>query len=190
MKQQTPRINRFLGEWLSNLTKEGLALDANTIHAKAYNLVGDDVVPGLVLWGNSPLHQQLEEVFKHKAFTYVSPIEIGPIDLELDKYYRFEVVEGVSIHFENGVAIVEESETTFNSTFYGTGKDFIARAIFEGAFALEEVGHVYEDKDQFYEDIMFETLFHNRPVFLLGEDAEKDVKVTWEDMGLAMVSKS
>lgn len=130
----TPRINRFLGEWLDSQTspdffKKGLIL------LNAYDFLDSkaDAIPGLIAHKKSPLRQQLDEAI----------------------------------------------------TYYGLGAYFICRAIFNNEFDIDS-GFQYDDEELFYEDIEFDPLFHNKPVFLLGNTPSDDMEVAWQDVGISI----
>ena len=88
----TPRINRFLGEWLDRQTspdffKKGLIL------LNAYDFLDSkaDAIPGLIAHKKSPLRRQLDEALASLGYCYLKPIEVNAQNsIEVEKYYRFE----------------------------------------------------------------------------------------------------
>lgn len=89
----TPRINRFLGEWLDrqtspNFFQEGLIL----LNACDFIDSNSDAIPGLIAHKKSPLRQQLDEALASRGYCYLKPIEVSAQNsIEVEKYYRFEV---------------------------------------------------------------------------------------------------
>ena len=164
----TPRINRFLGEWLDrqtspNFFQEGLIL----LNACDFIDSNSDAIPGLIAHKKSPLHQQLDEA----GYCYLKPIEVNAQDsIEVEKYYRFETIPKGS------------NEPI---TYYGLGAYFICRAIFNNEFDIDS-GFQYDDEELFYEDIGFDALFHNKSVFLLGDTISDDMEVSWQEIGISM----
>ena len=156
----TPRINRFLGEWLDSQTspdffKKGLIL------LNAYDFL--DTIPGLIAHKKSPLRQQLDEAIASRGYCYLKPIEVNAQNsIEVEKYYRFEATPKGS-----NEAI----------TYYGLGAYFICRAIFNNEFDIDS-GFQYDDEELFYEDIEFDPLFHNTP--------SDDMEVAWQDVGISI----
>ena len=68
----TPRINRFLGEWLDRQTspdffKKGLIL------LNAYDFLDSkaDAIPGLIAHKKSPLRRQLDEALASRGYCYL-----------------------------------------------------------------------------------------------------------------------
>ena len=152
----TPRINRFLGEWLDRQTspdffKKGLIL------LNAYDFLDSkaDAIPGLIAHKKSPLRRQLDEALASRGYCYLKPIEATP--------------KG------SNEAI----------TYYGLGAYFICRAIFNNEFDIDS-GFQYDDEELFYEDIGFDALFHNKSVFLLGDSPSDDMEVSWQDVGISI----
>lgn len=168
----TPRINRFLGEWLdrqtsSNFFQKGLIL------LNAYDFLDSnaDAIPGLIAHKKSPLRQQLDEALASREYCYLKPIEVNAQNsIEVEKYYRFKAIP-----------------KGFNEpiTYYGLGAYFICRAIFDNEFDIDS-GFQYDDEELFYEDIGFDALFHNRSVFLLGNIPSDDMEVYWQGIGISM----
>ena len=160
----TPRINRFLGEWLDRQTspdffKKGLIL------LNAYDFLDSkaDAIPGLIAHKKSPLRRQLDEALASRGYCYIKPIEVNAQNsIEVEKYYRYEAI-----------------------TYYGLGAYFICRAIFNNEFDIDS-GFQYDDEELFYEDIEFDALFHNKPVFLLGNTPSDDMEVAWQDVGISI----
>ena len=77
----TPRINRFLGEWLDrqtspNFFQEGLIL----LNACDFIDSNSDAIPGLIAHKKSPLRQQLDEALASRGFCYLKPIEVDAQD--------------------------------------------------------------------------------------------------------------
>jgi len=75
----TPRINRFLGEWLDRQTspdffKKGLIL------LNAYDFLDSkaDAIPGLIAHKKSPLRQQLDEALASRGYRYLQPHQLRP----------------------------------------------------------------------------------------------------------------
>ena len=89
----TPRINRFLGEWLDRQTspdffKKGLIL------LNAYDFLDSkaDAIPGLIAHKKSPLRRQLDEALASRGYCYLKPIKVNAQNsIEVEKYYRFEL---------------------------------------------------------------------------------------------------
>lgn len=168
----TPRINRFLGEWLDrqtspNFFQEGLIL----LNACDFIDSNSDAIPGLIAHKKSPLHQQLDEAIASRGYCYLKPIEVNAQDsIEVEKYYRFETIPKGS------------NEPI---TYYGLGAYFICRAIFNNEFDIDS-GFQYDDEELFYEDIGFDALFHNKSVFLLGDILSDDMEVSWQEIGISM----
>ena len=168
----TPRINRFLGEWLDRQTspdffQKGLIL----LNACDFIESNADAVPGLIAHKKSPLRQQLDEALASREFCYLKPIEVNAQDsIEVEKYYRFEVTP---------------KDSNEPITYYGLGAYFIYRAIFENEFDIDS-GFQYDDEELFYEDIGFDALFHNKSVFLLGNTPSDDMEVSWQGVGISM----
>lgn len=168
----TPRINRFLGEWLDrqtspNFFQEGLIL----LNACDFIDSNSDAIPGLIAHKKSPLHQQLDEAIASRRYCYLKPIEVNAQDsIEVEKYYRFETIPKGS------------NEPI---TYYGLGAYFIFRAIFNNEFDIDS-GFQYDDEELFYEDIGFDALFHNKSVFLLGDILSDDMEVSWQEIGISM----
>ena len=168
----TPRINRFLGEWLDrqtspNFFQEGLILlnACDFIDSNSY------AIPGLIAHKKSPLHQQLDEALASRGYCYLKPIEVNAQDsIEVEKYYRSETIPKGS------------NEPI---TYYGLGAYFICRAIFNNEFDID-YGFQYDDEELFYEDIGFDALFHNKSVFLLGDTLSEDMEVSWQEIGISM----
>lgn len=112
----TPRINRFLGEWLDRQTspdffQKGLIL----LNACDFIESNADAIPGLIAHKKSPLRQQLDEALASRGFCYLKPIEVDAQDsIEVEKYYRFE-------------ATPKGSNEPI--PYYGLGAYFICRAI-------------------------------------------------------------
>ena len=168
----TPRINRFLGEWLDrqtspNFFQEGLIL----LKACDFIDINSYSIPGLIAHKKSPLHQQLGEALASRGYCYLKPIEVNAQDsIEVEKYYRFETIPKGS------------NEPI---TYYGLGEYFICRAIFNNEFDIDS-GFQYDDEELFYEDIGFDALFHNKSVFLLGDTLSDDMEVSWQEIGISM----
>lgn len=169
----TPRINRFLGEWLDRQTSPGF-FQKGFILLTACDFIDSnaDAIPGLIAHKKSPLRQQLDEALASRGYCYLKPIEVNAQNsIEVEKYYRFEATPKGS----------NES-----ITYYGLGAYFICRAIFNNEFDIDS-GFQYDDDDElFYEDIGFDALFHNRPVFLLGNIPSDDMEVSWQGVGISM----
>ena len=164
----TPRINRFLGEWLDRQTSPDF-FQKGLILLNACNFINSnsDAIPGLIAHKKSPLRQQLDEALASRGFCYLKPIEVNAKDsIEVEKYYRFEVTPKGS------------NEPI---TYYGLGAYFICRAIFD-----IDSGYQYDDEELFYEDIGFDTLFHNKSVFLLGNTPSDDMEISWQEVGISM----
>lgn len=168
----TPRINRFLGEWLDrqtspNFFQEGLIL----LNACDFIDSNSDAIPGLIAHKKSPLRQQLDEALASCGYCFLKPIEVNAQNsIEVEKYYRFE-------------ATPKGSNEPI--TYYGLGAYFICRAIFNNEFDIDS-GFQYDDEELFYEDIGFDALFHNKSVFLLGDTPSDDMEVSWQEIGISM----
>ena len=116
-------------------------------------------------------HDSDKQALASRGYCYLKPIKVNAQNsIEVEKYYRFE-------------ATPKGSNEPI--TYYGLGAYFIYRAIFNNEFDIDS-GFQYDDEEIFYEDIGFDTLFHNKSVFLLGDTPSDDMEVSWQEVGISM----